>query len=133
MSNLNVIGTLKENGYNVMLPSSLLNCSSFDTLYSSNSVSTGDKTISGNFSDYELLVFGMYQSDSAGYITTAMPSITFLALSESWAGSLGIWVEQNMSNANRRVCLLYKDDTTFNIRYVQRADRLRIWGIKKYS
>lgn len=133
MSNLSVSGTITSNGKVVAKKKDLLDYGNFDTLYTSNSISTGDKAITGKFSDYDMLIFGHYQSDSAGYATIAMPVQTFITLSGSSYGAVGIWVEQNMTNANRRICVLYKDDTHINIRYIQRADRFRIWGIKKYS
>ena len=133
MSNIDVSGTITANGELIAKKKELLDYGNFDTLYSTNSVATGNASITGKFSDYDMLIFGMYNSDSAGYITTAMPVQTFITLSSSNYGSLGIWVEQNFTNANRRACLLYVDDAHINVRYIQRANRLRIWGIKKYS
>lgn len=131
MSNLNVNGTITANGSNVPPRTDFIDFRNYDVLSSLSSVSTGDKTISGKFSDYKMLIFALYNNTSTGWITTAMPVKTFQALTN--LDSNGVWVEQNMSTTNRRAALKYVSDTKYNVRYINNASQLRVWGIKNFT
>lgn len=132
MSNLSITGTLVAlQRYEILPRIDFINYDSYDVLSSLSSVSTGNKTISGKFSDYKLLVFSLYNSSSGGWISTIMPVKTFQTLTN--LDSNGVWVEQNMSTTNRRAALKYVSDTQYNVRYINNASQLKIWGIKNFT
>lgn len=131
MANLDVLGDISVNGVNVSPRTDFINYGNYDELSYLSSVSTGNKTISGKFSDYKMLVFLLYNNSSSGWITTTMPVKTFQTLTS--LDSNGVWVEQNMSTTNRRAALKYVSDTQYNVRYINNASQLRVWGIKNFT
>ena len=93
-------------------------------IYSSNSVSTGNKSLSGTytFSDFKAFLFGQYSS------TTAYWSWVFMSR-PVFEGIGGFYVQQNIATNDGRFKMNYVSDTSFNVSYVDNGGGIMIIGL----
>lgn len=125
MSDLNVTGNITINGKSVPLSSEICAFTSSHTLYNSTSLSTGNKTTNAQFSKYKVLAIGEFTTVTEGFAWQLLPLEIFKLYT-----SAGLYVQQNIASQDRRVKILYVDDTHFNIEYIDGANGLKIIGYK---
>lgn len=127
MANVNVSGTIKQNNDRVATSKVAYLYSSPWKIFDSENISaTGNQYLSGDnkFSDYTILLFCQFTS-GAGWRVIMLPTSRFVDQSSN-----SVIIEQNYTGENRRIHIMYVNDTTFNVSYIQNTNRFIIYGIQ---